>query len=283
MITPHHNGTIPTPSIGQNIKVNYVDFRDDSGKLVEVSDNAGIKGNTGSVKLDKAVYPVPFGTVGATSGSTDFNAQPSKSSLNGVFPLHRDITGRTPNGGIIASNVLAFGDALIHIRVNDRDYDVSAAGTDIIGVDAVGDKHGPVAVQITRQGQSMLLATAGGPAVKGGKIVNLGSASLPAQFDPTWSQVRDLGPMTEIAPDAGIFQADLPIKLTDGPAGNDCPVVDNFDASINGTSGYITKAAEGAAETTFANAVAAGTSSDAQARFASPPANWYWYILCKTR
>ena len=32
-------------------------------RSVEVSDNAGIQGNTGSVKLDKAVYPVPFGSI----------------------------------------------------------------------------------------------------------------------------------------------------------------------------------------------------------------------------
>ena len=60
-------------SVGQNIKVNYVDFRDDSGKSVEVSDNAGIQGNTGSVKLDKAVYPVPFGSI--ISGSCMVTSQ----------------------------------------------------------------------------------------------------------------------------------------------------------------------------------------------------------------
>jgi len=104
-----------------------------------------------------------------------------------------------------------------------------------------GDNRGPVAVQITRQGQSMLLATAGGPATAGGRIVNLGGNSLPVAGDAVYSQVRELGPMTEIAPDAGIFQADLPIKLTDGPAGNDCPKVNNWDGSINGTTGFTTK------------------------------------------
>ncbi|MDE1844382.1 MAG: hypothetical protein KGI10_03540 [Thaumarchaeota archaeon] len=230
-------------AVGQNIKVNYVDFRDSSGKLVEISDNAGIRGNTGSVKLDKAVYPVPFGTIGATTGSSDFNqpASTKTTSLAGVFPLHRDIIGSSKIGGLKTANVLASGDVLVHIRVNDQDYNTSPTGTDHIAVDVNGDKHGPVAVQITRQGQSMLLATAGGPAIKGGKIVNLGSAALPVAGDVAYSQVRDLGPMTEIAPDAGIFQADLPIKLTDGPAGTDCPKVNNWDGSINGTSGYTTK------------------------------------------
>src|SRR6185437_12149883 len=213
------------------------------GKLVEISDNAGVRGNTGSVKLDKAVYPVPFGTVGTTAVLADFAPASSKSSLAGVFPLHRDIVGQSAakGGGLVSGNVLTGGDVLVHIRVNDQDYNTSAQGTDHIANNVNGDGRGPVAVQITRQGQSMLLATAGGPAAAGGRIVNLGGAALPTAGDVAYSQVRELGPMTEIAPDAGIFQADLPIKLTDGPQGNDCPKVTNWDGSINGTSGFTTK------------------------------------------
>ena len=70
----------PISSVGQNIKVNYVDFRDDSGKLVEVSDNSGIRGNTGSIKLDKAVYPVPFGQIFSTGGTGDFPTPASNCS-----------------------------------------------------------------------------------------------------------------------------------------------------------------------------------------------------------
>ncbi len=225
-----------TSTVGQNIKVNYVDFRDDSGKLVEVSDNAGIRGNTGSVKLDKSVYPVPFGTIGATATTASFDPGHTGTSLKGVFPLHRDIVGQTgAAGGLKTANVLTAGSVIVHIRVNDRDFDTSASGTDKIATGVNDAKHGPVAVQITRQSQSMLLATAGGPAVVGGRIVPLNSTALPAANDATYSQVRDLGPMVEIAPDAGIFQADLPIELTDGPAGTDCAKVDNYDGSINGT------------------------------------------------
>jgi len=46
--------------------------------------------------------------------------------------------------------------------------------------------------------------------------------------------------MTEISPGAGIFQADLPIELTDGPRGADCPSVTNWDQSINGSTGFST-------------------------------------------
>ena len=232
-------------AVNQNMKVNYVDFRDDMGKLAEVSDNSDIRANTGSVSLDRDVYPVPFGTVGATATTANDNPPgtggviPSMSvtSQNGIFPLHRDLVSRSPStgGGLISANVLPTGTVLAHIRVSDRDFDTSPAFTDHIAVSGFDASHGPVAIQITRQGNSMLLATAGGPIIKGGKIVNLNGTQLPAPGDPSYSQVPDLGPMTEIAPDAGTFQADLPIELTDGPAGTGCPPIDNWDGSINGT------------------------------------------------
>ena len=150
-------------SVGQNIKVNYVDFRDDSGKLVEVSDNSGIRGNTGSVKLDKAVYPVPFGQIFSTAGGAGDFKTPTSTSVSseaGVFPMHRDLTGK----GLTTANTLSNGDVIIHIRVNDQDFNTSPVGTDKIALGVNDINHGPVAVQITRQGSSLLLATAGGPA-----------------------------------------------------------------------------------------------------------------------
>ncbi len=228
---------IAISSVGQNIKVNYVDFRDDSGKLVEVSDNSGIRGNTGSVKLDKAVYPVPFGQI--ISGTTGDFPVPAKSvtSQTGVFPMHRDLTG----SGLTATNTLSNGDVLVHIRVNDQDFNTSPVGTDKIALGVNDKNHGPVAVQITRQGQSLLLATAGGPAAFSGTIVNLNGTAIPATAtgttDPSWGPVRDLGPMVEIAPDAGIFQADLPIRFTDGPQGTDCPKAETQWTATDGTTG----------------------------------------------
>lgn len=224
-------------SVGQNIKVNYVDFRDSSGKLVEVSDNAGIRGNTGSVKLDKAVYPVPFGQI--ISGNTGDFPTPASSvtSEKGVFPLHRDVTGN----GLTTTNTLANGDVIVHIRVNDQDFNTSAQGTDKIAAGINDANHGPVAVQITRQGSSLLLATAGGPAVFPGKILNLNGTAIPATATGTtntaWNFVGDLGPMTEIAPDAGIFQADLPIRYSDGPQGTDCPTTETKWTATDGTTG----------------------------------------------
>ena len=232
---------VVSSAVGQNIKVNYVDFRDDSGKLIEVSDNAGIKGNTGSVKLDKAVYPVPFGQL-ISGGVGDF--KPTSKTVTdkpGVFPMHRDVVPlqTNPNVGLFSGNTLANGDVLVHIRVNDQDFNTSPTGTDKIAISGNDKNHGPVAVQITRQGDSVLLATAGGMTAQNGRILDLQSTAIPdvnsTQVDPQWSQVRDLGPMTEIAPDAGIFQADLPVRFTDGPQGTDCPKPDQW-TSIDGSS-----------------------------------------------
>ncbi|MDE1873358.1 MAG: hypothetical protein KGH99_07780, partial [Thaumarchaeota archaeon] len=256
---------------GLNIKVNYVDFRDESGKLVEVSDNAGIRGNTGSVKLDKSVYPVPFGTLNvAGPGGANFDTTSdsgnikSDTSLNGLFPLHRDLSGSgliPSKGGLIGQSLtLPAGTVLVHARVNDPDYTLAASGTNFIAVGVWDANHGPVAFQITRQSQSVLLATAGGPAKLGGHILDLNSTQLPAQNAAAWSKAADLGPMTEISPGAGIFQADLPIELTDGPRGSDCPQVTNWDGSINGGTFSTTEASN--ANHTSARFYTAHTNTD---------------------
>ncbi len=55
---PERNAVTVT---GTDISVEYVDFRDDSGSTITVSASAGIRSNTGSVSLDRTVYPVPIG------------------------------------------------------------------------------------------------------------------------------------------------------------------------------------------------------------------------------
>ena len=70
--------------MGTDIEVNYVDYRDASGEIIEVGDGAGIRANTGSVSLDRTVYPVPFGAI------SDHKPEASKSTPNSrsVFPVH---------------------------------------------------------------------------------------------------------------------------------------------------------------------------------------------------
>jgi hypothetical protein len=66
------------------MEVNYVDFRDASGEIIEVGDGAGIRANTGSVSLDRTVYPVPWGQVADIGGSTGVIGSGGFS----VFPIH---------------------------------------------------------------------------------------------------------------------------------------------------------------------------------------------------
>ena len=44
---------------GESITVTYVDFRDENGGDSEWTDSATIGADTGSVSLDRTVYPVP--------------------------------------------------------------------------------------------------------------------------------------------------------------------------------------------------------------------------------
>ena len=48
-----------TSTTGESISVTYTDFRDDNGGDSEWSDSATIRADTGSVSLDRSVYPVP--------------------------------------------------------------------------------------------------------------------------------------------------------------------------------------------------------------------------------
>ncbi len=159
---------------GLDIEVNYVDFRDASGETIEVGDSAGVRANTGSISLDRTVYPVPWGVEGYYK-----------------FPLHAS-----------AGDVnLPQGDLTIHVRVNDPDFDISGTGEDKIQSGTVG----PVTIKVSRGGSDLILATAGG----------ITTATI--------GDIPELGPIIEIAPDAGIFELDMIIKYNDGPLTNACP------------------------------------------------------------
>ncbi len=83
---------------GTDISVEYTDFRDDSGSIITVSASAGIRSNTGSVSLDRTVYPVPFSA--------------------GSFETHEGDLGD--------------GSLTVYVSINDPDYDTSANGIDTI-------------------------------------------------------------------------------------------------------------------------------------------------------
>ena len=197
---------------GLDIEVNYVDFRDSSGEVIEVGDSAGVRANTGSVSLDRNVYPVPFGTdnppnIGPANVATSYDLTISdvqNDNKPSSFPLHAATGGQ----------VLPTGDLTIHVRINDPDYDISAAGSDFINQnDANG--NGPVKISVLRGSDIVVLGYAGGSSANDGLIdVDDNNVS---------SLVRQFGPISEIAPDAGIFEADIPIRYSDGPSSTDCP------------------------------------------------------------
>ena len=148
---------------GLDLEVNYVDFRDASGEVIEVGDSAGVRANTGSVSLDRTVYPVPFG-VPDNFGTLTGETSPDNRS---IFAIHASgINGDLTDAGTF----LPDGDLIVHIRVNDPDFDISASGEDTIAQARQDIPVGPVELSIIRGSDTVILGHAGGPNVVDGKI-----------------------------------------------------------------------------------------------------------------
>ncbi len=216
----------PEITAGLDIQVNYVDYRDASGEIIEVGDSTIIRANTGSVSLDRTVYPVPFGSVDNffPGLSESDNVTPDGDS---IFPVHQTavIADGDQNIDVTAEEITP-GDLLIYITINDPDFDIQQFGIDEI---ALGE-HGPVEIMLTRGSDTLLLATAGGVAANTG-VITSGIDIIP-------SVTREIGPITEVAPDAGIFELTFPIRYTDGPDSAGCPTTpDEGYTSLNGNTG----------------------------------------------
>ena len=186
----------PESVTGLDIEVNYVDFRDASGETTEVGDSAGIKANTGSVSLDRTVYPVPFGVVSDFKDSTSTTPAQSNTNTRSLFPIHQN--GMDDTTGLQSGEFLPQGDLIVYVTVTDPDFDVSASGRDSIALDTA-----PVTVSVIRGSQSITVDT-------------IGDTS---------------NPIDEIAPDAGIFESSVTIRYSDGPVSSICPstsLVDDY-------------------------------------------------------
>ncbi len=146
------NGEAATVT-GTDVSVEYVDFRDDSGAIISVSASAGIRSSTGSVSLDRTVYPVPFS---ATSFET------------------------------AAGGDLDQGDLTIYVSINDSDYDTSSNG-----IDNIDDTS--LAISVLRSG------------VEDKVFDTVGNAA---------------NPISETAPDSGVFEHEMTISYADGPDGS---------------------------------------------------------------
>ena len=182
---------------GLDIDVNYVDFRDRSGEITEIGASAGVKASTGSVSLDRTVYPVPFGVPGDFDDSDSSTPSESNSETRSVFPIHQ--SGINGDGlpeadqddpALTAGEFLPQGDLIVYVTVNDPDFDVSASGRDSIELGVA-----PVTVSVIRGSDSVTIATAGDEA----------------------------NPIDEIAPGAGIFESSVTVHYYDGPEDSTCP------------------------------------------------------------
>ena len=125
-----------------------------------------------------------------------------------------------PGTSLDSGEFLNAGDLTLHIRVNDPDFDISASGEDQIG-ELSADSLGPVKISVIRGSDAVVLGFAGGPS-SGDGTIQVGSTVV-----YTDDQI-EFGPLVEIAPDAGIFEIDVVVRYTDGPASTTCPVTNVF-------------------------------------------------------
>ena len=217
---------------GLDIEINYYDFRDASGEINEVGDSAGVSANTGSVSLDRTVYPVPFGIPNDFAFSNENTPTDGNSNERSVFPIHQ--TGIDNIDGLNNGEFLNAGDLSIHVRINDPDFDISGSGEDVISANTTATNPvGPVKISVLRGSDEVVLGYAGGPDVKSGLIDVGDDRSLGITNDPT--TIRSFGPIAEISPSAGIFEADIIVRYTDGPASTLCPDTTVF-AATDGSS-----------------------------------------------
>ena len=117
---------------GKDIGVTYLDFRDASSQIVTTDDSAVIGTNTGSVILDRTVYPVPFGADASDNSSRVLDK---------------------------SNNTLPAGTVKVYVQVNDPDYNLNPVGQDEIENEA---NNGPVTITISRNGTSCEILHAGG-------------------------------------------------------------------------------------------------------------------------
>ena len=88
-----------TSTTGEDMFVNYNDYLDAGGNAIEVGDAATVSANSGSVHLDRSVYPVPF--------------------TSAVYKQHDDV-------------MVSEGNITLYVQVHDADYDTSPTGIDTI-------------------------------------------------------------------------------------------------------------------------------------------------------
>ncbi len=93
----------PILTTGESITVTYVDFRDETGAGNEWTDSATIGADTGSISLDRTVYPVPppDNVVKITVSVDDADEDTSSSSRETISGVVLKVAGATIDLGVL--------------------------------------------------------------------------------------------------------------------------------------------------------------------------------------
>ena len=128
-------GDNPPLTTGESITVTYVDFRDENGGDSEWTDSATIGADTGSVSLDRTVYPVPPGdevTIAVAVDDSDVDTSSSSTQTIGTDRVELTVAGvivdlgelkeTEPDSGIFDASV-TIGPSVTGKDANDPDED----------------------------------------------------------------------------------------------------------------------------------------------------------------
>ena len=219
----------PESVTGLDIEVNYVDFRDASGETTEVGDSAGVKASTGSVSLDRTVYPVPFGI---PDNFNVFNEVSTPADGNtdtrSVFPIHQ--SGMSDEGelttGLDPGEFLPQGDLIVYVTVTDPDFDVSASGRDSIAIPTCF-KLSDEWKENNREDRRNNECRENSEVNRFNVTVDRSPVTVSVLRGSDYVVVARIGgadsPIDEIAPGAGIFEKSVTLTYQDGPESSLCP------------------------------------------------------------
>ena len=139
----------PILTTGESITVTYVDFRDETGGGNEWTDSATIGADTGSVSLDRTVYPVPPGdevTIAVAVDDSDVDTSSSSTQtietdrveliVAGVIVDLDPLKETEPDSGIF--------DASVTIGTTVTGIIASTVGTDNVRTETVGIEQGDI-------------------------------------------------------------------------------------------------------------------------------------------
>ena len=113
------------------------------------------------------------------------------------------------------SEFIPDGTLTMYVTINDPNS-VSTNSGDKIARYLADSTQGPLKISVSRESDTVIIATAGGEA-PGGSILTVGTEPAGDQYE--------LGPISESNP--GEFELSLPVLYTDGPADGRCPTADN--------------------------------------------------------